>query len=178
MLVLRYSRSNVWTSWAISTATNFWFSHVDILHPAGLLGANITPGIDLDGHPIKSGVAIRPLLYDQPTRELFVAYPALPNIAGDAEKELGQPFDWSYILGLLRPGKSRKWGETDGFACIELVEWLLRQHGASLLHPNYDPWRLTPAMGISSPYGRWEKSDVLYYPQRAGFWCSAAPIDW
>lgn len=177
MLILRYSRGNCFTSWGIATCTNWHFSHVDILRRDGrLIGANITPGVDLAGNAIKSGTAIREPGYDDPVREVYVEYPDLPDITEDADGQIGQPFDWSYIFGILGVGKH--WGQADGFACIELCEWLLMEHGASLLHQNYDPWRMTPAMGMASPYGRWEKSDVIYRPENAGFWCSAKPIAW
>lgn len=179
MLTLRFSRSNCFTSWGIAAATNWYFSHVDIVMPDGrLLGANVTPGHDLSGAIVKAGVAIRDPDYDKPVRELFVTYPSLPDITPDALKYVGEKFDWSYVFGILRTGIPRNWGNTDGFACIELAEWCLRERGASLLHMEYDPWRITPAMGMLSPYGSWSKRDVIYYPHRGGFWCSAKPIAW
>ncbi|MFH0908863.1 MAG: hypothetical protein V1929_08880 [bacterium] len=181
---LRGSATNEPSSCGIRAATNWWLAHVDIVMPddpdpakCRLLGANIVPGVDLDGKVIKSGVAIRPPRYDNPVRELFMDCPDLPDVTEDAYKQLGERFDWSYILGILRPGRSRKWGETEGFACIELAEWLMRERGASLINSEYDAWRITLALAMAGKV-RWRRSDVIYRPENAGFWCSSKPIDW
>ena len=140
---IRFITEPDWISTAIRDVTNSQWSHTEIMLPDGrYLGAHS------DG-----GVQIRPANYCVPTRErrysIYVADPQLDKILLFAKSQLGKPYDYADIAGLLT---HLDWHDKGRWICSELVAAAAEAGGLYLI--NAEPKfvsRVTPEMLHLSP---------------------------
>jgi hypothetical protein len=177
MIRLRLRASNAFESWGIARLlrTPGAYSHVDIVLPDGrLLGAHIVPGVDADGEPVKSGVAIREPDYGPVVRTMDLLYPASSvktrHFHVEAYRQTGKPFDWTALVYFLSPYRvRRRWQETEGYFCSELVADLFKTCEVHGLNSDFDQESITPRDLLVPDAAKWEAP--VEYPQNAGFWC-------
>ena len=176
MIRLRFRASNAAYSWGLAKIMRSpeQISHVDIVMQDGrLLGAHIEPGVDLDGNPIESGVAIRNWDYGNPVRTMDVLYPASPDRERAFHQTacacIGLPFDWTALCYFLAPyGYRRERDKCKGFFCSELMAFCLDKAGVSPFHGGFDQEAVTPRDLMTPVCTIWEPVLTL---SEGGFWC-------
>lgn len=138
MITLQFSTTNHYSSKAIRFFTWSWASHVDFVLPDDkLLGALATQdggGVRL--HDAKDYTRIERYQVDAPV-----------DIIDIARTQLGKPYDWAGIFGLVL--RDRDWESDDKWFCSELVAWAFKQGGYPLL--NETSFRITPRDLLISP---------------------------
>lgn len=138
-VILQFSTTKDFGSWAIRQFTWSDWSHVDIVMPDGyLLGAR------QDG-----GVKKRQPGYGKFSKvQHMIAKGAPESVYEYALSQWGKPYDWTSILNF---GMHRDWRENDSWFCSELVMWSFEQAKWPLLNPEIPASRWTPRDVYVSP---------------------------
>lgn len=102
----------------------------------------------LDGDEVVEAVAFhgvreRPLaelLAESSEHEIIEIPASNPEaVIAAARSQLGKPYDWRGVVGI---GFRRRWQDTGGWFCSELVAWAFEQAGEPLFR--VQTWRITP----------------------------------
>lgn len=139
MIVLRFSGGSNLASRAIQAFTWSWASHVDIeLADGRLLGA--VPGLgvslrDPDGSAGSLGGERRVERY-----EVYLPITACHNVESFARRQLGRPYDWAAIAGMVF---RKDWRDDGKWFCSELVAAAFEASGHRLLQADHLD-RITP----------------------------------
>jgi uncharacterized protein YycO len=138
---LRFVKGKGFASEAICAVTWSRWSHVEFALPNGYLGCQVN-----------GGVALRKLNYDQVILEDFfnvsVTEKQKIDIFNFAYKQLGKPYDFSALVGILA---HRDWHSEDSWFCSELVAAAFEAGGKPLLLNIENVDRITPGMLATSP---------------------------
>lgn len=136
MITLQFSTGTGPASWLVRRFTWSPYSHVDLVLPDGrLLGARGDGGVTIR--------APEPF----PTVTRFTV-DAPESVIDTALQQLGKPYDWSAIAGLIA---RRNWQQPDRWFCSELVAWAFESTGHPLLR-SAGHYRITPRDLLLSPY--------------------------
>lgn len=131
-----------------SAVIRFWtqsqWSHVDLIIPEyGYLGAR------------PDGVEIRPWDYCKPTKSTIgtidCSEDATTKIISAALTQLGKPYDWLDILGIVL---RQDWEERNAWICSRLFFWVCLQGGIQLQNIS-ELNRITPELIYDSPILKW-----------------------
>ncbi|MCX4187158.1 hypothetical protein [Methylophaga sp. OBS4] len=136
MIQLQFSAQKKPGSWLIRRFTWSPFSHVDFVLPNGrLLGAR---GL--------GGVQVRNAQHFDAVGRFQVAAPE--SVLDFAKSQVGKPYDWGAILGLVA---RHDWQDKNAWFCSELIAWCFLQAGVPLLR-SQQLQRITPRDLLLSPY--------------------------
>lgn len=133
-LISELIRLQTWSSW----------SHVEFI---------LDDGTTLGAHA-KGGVLIRPIDYDKFTAEKRYSidvgsFDVKKAIMDYAHSQIGKPYDFSDIMGMLA---RRDWRKEDHWICSELVAACFEKGGFPLLHAGQMVNRISPRDLYLSPY--------------------------
>lgn len=111
------------------------YSHVDFVLPDGrLLGARFFGGVKIR----------EPEQFSKVERFTVEAPAEVLDLAGS---QIGQPYDWTGILGILARSN---WQDSRGWFCSELIAWAFHAAGHPLLR-SHKMHRITPRDLLLSP---------------------------
>jgi len=119
VIQLEFSTSLTWQSLVIRKCCHSPFSHVDLVHERGLLGAS-DPG----------GVALRPFNYQKfgIRRRATIATPLASRIMELVLSQVGKPFDGEALIAFMED-TPRDWRTPDKWFCSELIVWAFEEAG-------------------------------------------------
>jgi hypothetical protein len=162
MLTVELTKADAFWSTLLCFFTNYDKSHsriVDLPEPWQdyVLDSHIIPGVDLNGKPVKSGVALRKREDEPVTAVLRIEFPDAPSsIVERAMANIGEPYGWKTLAAFAFPKLLKKgWTERDGFTCAELIAWSCMKEGYNLWHPKADFHVITPRDIALSARGVW-----------------------
>jgi hypothetical protein len=84
-----------------------------------------------------------------PKQFILMTAPGVEEAYQEAKTQLGKPYDWRSILGIVM---NRDWREVDSWYCAEIVAWAFEQVMQPLFNTSFGVNWITPRDFFLSPY--------------------------